>query len=60
MNVKQVDVAVGLKTLTWIIRGTGQFLTQRPQNEAAREISLLQKICEFLQGGANESLIRKL
>lgn len=58
MNVKQFDVAVGLKTLTWKIRGAGQFLTERPRNKAAREISLLQKMYEFLQGGANESVIR--
>jgi hypothetical protein len=47
LNVKQVDAAVGLKTLTWKIRGTGQFLTRRPQNEAVREINLLQKVYEF-------------
>ena len=58
MNVKQVDVAVGLKTLTWKIRGAGHFLTERPRNEAAREINLLQKTYEFLQGSANESVIR--
>lgn len=58
MNVKQVDVAVGLKILTWKIRGNGHFLTQRPRNEAAREISLLQMMYVFLHCGANEYVIR--